>query len=132
VILIIGGNSQGKRDFVKKNLGVQDENISDGWNCPLQDAFNKPVLDHLHVLIKRAKEDGRDPLLYIQEGLDYNPKITLICDELGTGVIPIRKEERDLQESVGRILCLIAKRAEKVYRVYCSIPVLIKGDADAT
>jgi len=130
MIFIIGGNSQGKLNFAKKLLHVQDENIMDGENCSFDQAFDKPVLNKLHLLIKRMTEAGADPWQMIMDGMNTNPSITVICDELSTGVIPVKREERAMQEKVGRIQSEIAARAEKVYRVYCSLPILIKGNED--
>ena len=128
MIFIIGGSSQGELDFARELLNVENESITDGAVCDFRDGFTKPVLNNLHFLIKRLLEAGEDAGTFIRQGLDMNPDITIICDELSTGVIPIAKEDRELQELVGRIQCLIAKRSEKVYRVHCSIPVLIKGE----
>lgn len=127
MILIIGGNSQGKLEFAQSLLNVQDTDITDGSCCPFADAFHRPVLNHLHLLIKRLRQEGLDHLSFVLEGIENNKNITVICDELSTGVIPIKREDREIQEQIGRLQCEIAQRAEKVYRVYCSIPVLIKG-----
>lgn len=132
MIFIIGGNSQGKLEFARNLLGLDgDDQITDGVSCDLTKAFARPILNQLHVLIKRLIAEGYDPNQFIQLGIDHNPRVTIICDELSTGVIPLLKEDREMQELVGRIQCTIAKRARQVYRVYCSIPVLIKGDEHA-
>lgn len=129
---IIGGNSQGKLEFALTLLSENTSAISaadtvaDGAVIAWADAFSRPVLDRLHLLIKRLVDHGIDPYEFVERGLAANPSITVICDELSTGVIPIAKQDRQLQETVGRIQCLIAGRARNVYRVYCGIPVLIK------
>jgi adenosylcobinamide kinase/adenosylcobinamide-phosphate guanylyltransferase len=130
MIFILGGNSQGKLDFARSLLRFPAENVTDGENCGLTEAFDKPVLNKLHLLIKRLLESGTDPWETIRAGIERNPDMTIICDELSCGVVPVGKEERELQEKVGRIQCEIAKRAEKVYRVFCSLPVLLKGKED--
>ncbi|NLM22423.1 MAG: hypothetical protein GX207_11910 [Peptococcaceae bacterium] len=127
MILIIGGNSQGKLQFAQEMLQVGNEMISDGGTCQLDQAFAKPVLNRLHLLISRLKQQGLDPYSFIKQGIENNPEITIICDELGLGVVPIDREERELQELTGRLLCDIARQAAQVYRVHCSIPVKIKG-----
>ncbi len=132
MIFIIGGNSQGKLEFARNLLGIDgDQQITDGASCDLTEAFTRPILNRLHILIKRLKAEEYDLNQFIEQGIDQNPQVTIICDELSTGVIPLSKEDRELQELVGRIQCTIAKRAGQVYRVYCSIPVLIKGDEHA-
>ncbi|NLI92678.1 MAG: hypothetical protein GX434_10875 [Peptococcaceae bacterium] len=127
MIFIIGGNSQGKLEFAKGLLGLQDGSIADGEECSFHHAFDKPVLNKLHMLIKRVLAEDIDPMEFVMAGIERNPSITVICDELGSGVVPVNQADREIQEQVGRIQCSIAKKAEKVYRVYCSLPVLIKG-----
>lgn len=53
---------------------------------------------------------------------------TVISDELSSGVIPVRKKDRKIQELAGRVQCEVARRSEYVYRVFASIPLLIKGN----
>lgn len=127
MIFIIGGNSQGKLQFVMDYYSLSEDQVTDGENCILSEAFNKPLLDKLHILIKRLITAGIEPSDFVMKGIDENPRITIICDELGCGVIPLDKGERAFREVVGRIQCEIAKQADKVFRVYCGIPTLIKG-----
>jgi alpha-ribazole phosphatase len=55
-----------------------------------------------------------------------NPDLILICDEVGNGIVPVEKSERDYRECVGRVLCMLAKEADSVERVQCGIPHRIK------
>ena len=50
----------------------------------------------------------------------------VICDEVGCGVTPLAREDRDWREQVGRTCCRLAAEAEAVYRVYCGLGVRIK------
>lgn len=65
-------------------------------------------------------------LRYIRSLIRDNPDVILICDEVGGGIVPVDKEERDYRECVGRVLCELAKEAESVERVYCGIGQTIK------
>lgn len=128
MILVIGGNSQGKLDFVKEKFDLTDYDISDGGTCKLEGAFKKPVLNRLHLLIKRMTEGNIKPEDAALSGIQENPDIIIICDELGCGIVPVNAEERDFREQVGRIQCQLARKADKVFRVCCGIPILIKGE----
>ncbi|MGI5902070.1 MAG: bifunctional adenosylcobinamide kinase/adenosylcobinamide-phosphate guanylyltransferase [Desulfitobacteriia bacterium] len=127
MIFIIGGRGQGKLQFAKELLRVGEESIIDGGSCVLEQAFSKPVLNKLHLLVYRLLEANIDAEEFIRTGINKKPPLALICDELGTGVIPMEKKERIFQEQLGRIQCQLAQEAEKVYRIYCSIPQLLKG-----
>ena len=51
----------------------------------------------------------------------------IIATEVGCGVVPADAEERAAREAAGRLCCLLAQRADTVMRVFCGIPVVIKG-----
>ena len=52
---------------------------------------------------------------------------TVVCQEVGGGVIPMDAQEREWRECTGRLCCDIAAQADRVYRVYCGIATCIKG-----
>ncbi|MDR3551873.1 MAG: bifunctional adenosylcobinamide kinase/adenosylcobinamide-phosphate guanylyltransferase [Clostridia bacterium] len=127
MILVTGGNSQGKLVFVRAEFGFGDEDITDGGACAFEDAFSKPVLDGLYRLIARMLDAAEDLEALVERGLMQNPEIIVVCDEAGCGIVPVDPRERELRERVGRLQCLLASRASRVYRVCCGIPELIKG-----
>ena len=51
----------------------------------------------------------------------------VIATEVGSGVVPVDGAERAAREAAGRLNCLLAQRAEAVARVFCGIPVALKG-----
>lgn len=51
----------------------------------------------------------------------------VIATEVGGGVVPTEAAERSAREAAGRLSCLLAQRAECVVRVFCGIPVVLKG-----
>lgn len=114
MILIIGGLASGKREFVKKEYGYSDSDIADGV---LDD---RPVLYNLQNMIFCASGSA-DALL--PELLRKN---IVICNEVGSGVVPIDKAERAAREATGRLCVELAGRAEKVIRLCCGIPTVIK------
>ena len=54
------------------------------------------------------------------------PQGVLICDEVGSGVVPTDPEDRAWREAVGRICCELAPHAEAVYRVTCGLGMRLK------
>ena len=46
--------------------------------------------------------------------------------ELAGGVVPVDPDERAAREAAGRLGCLLAQRAERVVRVFCGLPVVLK------
>ena len=52
----------------------------------------------------------------------------VIATEIGGGVVPTDREERETRERAGRLSCLLTERADTVVRVFCGIPTVIKGE----
>lgn len=114
MILVIGGLAAGKREFVKKEYGCSDSDMADGV------LDGRPVLYNLQNLIFGAS-GSIDALLPALLG-----KKVVICNEVGSGVVPIDKAERAAREATGRLCVELAEHAEKVIRVCCGIPSVIK------
>ncbi len=115
MILVIGGLASGKREYVKKEFGCSDSDISDGV------LDSKPVIYNLQNLVSRAP-DSIEALLP-----DLLVKKVVICNETGSGVVPVDKGERMAREATGRLCVALAEKAEKVIRLCCGIPTVIKG-----
>ena len=114
MIFVIGGLASGKREFVKNTYGYGDGDMAD---AVLDD---KPVIYNLQNLVA-AHPDDLDMLLPV-----LLSKEVVICNEVGSGVVPIDKAERMTREATGRLCVLLAEKAEKVIRVFCGIPTIIK------
>jgi adenosylcobinamide kinase / adenosylcobinamide-phosphate guanylyltransferase len=114
VILIIGGLASGKRNYVKNEYHYGDADIADGVlnGCP--------VLYNLQNLIFGGSI-SEDTLLTAL----LNKEI-VICNEVGSGVVPIDKAERAAREATGRLCVELAEKAEKVIRICCGIPTILK------
>lgn len=127
--LIIGGIANGKLDYIKK-LGYSDNAITDCSNYSkdkLSEIKNYAVIYKLNALIKMLMECGENPSEFVQK-LIVEAKIEVIaCDEVGAGIVPLERADRDYREAVGRICCEIAKQADEVVRVYCGVPNIIKN-----
>ena len=64
----------------------------------------------------------------INDIYEANPDIILICDEVGGGIVPLKKEDRIYRETVGRALCCAVKKSDRVERVMCGIGQCLKCD----
>ena len=69
-----------------------------------------------------------DPLAALEAYLRRRPDAVILCDEVGCGVVPMDRTDREWRERVGRTCCYLAERAERVIRVYCGIPMVLKGE----
>ena len=55
-------------------------------------------------------------------------KEIVIATEIGGGLVPIDKTEREKREAAGRLACLLAERADAVVRVCCGMGQILKGE----
>ena len=124
--LIVGGTRSGKKERLSE-LGFLDSEISDGAVCSLDKAFSLPALYGLHMLVRRLMKSEADPVQVVRKGLQEGAVRVVVCDEIGCGVIPMDRFERDWREQTGRVCTRLAAASRKVYRVILGIGKEIKG-----
>ena len=106
--LYIGGAYQGQNELAQaENLGAE-------------------IFRDFHETIRTAMNDGEDPRMFAERFCKEHPNSVIAANEVGAGVVPMRKEDRLFREAVGRALCVIAQQAEQVTRCVCGIGVWIK------
>ncbi len=54
----------------------------------------------------------------------------VLATEVGGGVVPADPQQRRAREAAGRLSCLLARRAQTVVRVFCGLPMILKGELD--
>ena len=87
---------------------------------------NAVIFADFHETVREALLNGRDPREFAREICEKQPDAVIVADEVGSGVVPVLKEDRAYREAVGRALCVIAQASEQVTRVVCGIGVRIK------
>ena len=125
---IIGGAYQGKKETAKRLFGLQEEEILDGASCGPEKTFQAKAVCNFHLLIRSMMEQKQDVDIYFETLKYQNPDIILISNEIGYGIVPLDRFERDWREKTGRICCLAAQESRSVIRVLAGNPVYIKGE----
>lgn len=118
--LIIGGRAQGKLDYALAKTGLTKEEVSFG------ELSGKPILYGLQDLVLKLMEEGRNPISICAD-ISARQDVIVICDEMGSGLVPIDAFQREYRDTVGKVCCELAKSASTVTRVYCGIGTVIKG-----
>ena len=118
--LIIGGKAQGKFEYAKEKYCLSERDIF--FADKEKDYSGEKVVYGFQNLVKTWLKKGLSPL---QEVNNISAEI-IIADEIGNGIVPINSFEILWREECGRCLCVLAKRADRVTRVFCSIPKEIK------
>ena len=130
--LIIGGCYQGKREYVKKQYGFDENEFLCAADLKNNDMQGKLCLTDFHLFVKNLMEREQDIEEYVLELLEKNDIRVIISDEIGYGIVPIDAFEREYREAVGRQSCILAQKADRVVRVVSGIGTVIKGDTPAT
>lgn len=120
MILVVGGAYQGKMDYVKAHYP--------------EDYLLVP---NYHLEIKKQLEEGQDPMeeakrfvscSSLLKLLDSDKRdIIIVCDEVGSGVVPMEAFDRQYREMTGRVCCYFAQEATEVVRVIAGIGTKIKA-----
>ncbi len=127
MILIIGGAYHNKLSYALKTYNILKEDMQDGKTCPLDEAFSKKGIYNLHLYIKRSLEQGfinKENALSLVDNIGN--KEIIICDEIGSGIIPLDKFERSYRDITGQIVSYISEKADQVIRIYYGIPSVLK------
>ncbi len=113
MILVIGGEASGKLDYVK-SLGYLQADIADG------------VLDERKVVYNLQNIVFRDPDAAPMLLNTLLKKEVIVCNEVGSGIIPMQRKDRAAREATGRLCIRLAQQADRVVRLACGIPMVIK------
>lgn len=71
-------------------------------------------------------QNGEDPFDLCDLLMEENPNVIIVTNELGYGIVPMERFDREYREKCGRICCELAKEANEVHRVVCGIGEVIK------
>ena len=125
MIVIVGGTAQGKLARARALCG-EDARVLDGETAALADLAGADILDRFHLLVRREAAAGADGEDLARRVLKANPRLTVVADEVGLGVVPMDPFERAWREAAGRALCVLAERAERVERVCAGLALRLK------
>lgn len=128
MILIVGGQAQGKLTYALNAFAQPREQVADGAADPFECCMERPILNHFSQLVARLMEVEEAPALWVEQWLDRWPQGIIVAQEIGVGVVPIDPFQRRWREETGRICCTLAAQAKRVDRVCCGIATTIKGE----
>ncbi len=130
MILIIGGKSQGKRQFARRLLGIQEASFVDGGQASWEEFRDGKLVCNLHQMICRRLSEGAEPgeleARMARELMEQDPDRVILTDEIGSGIVPLDWREREYREIAGRISCQLAAGASQVWRVVAGLGMQIK------
>lgn len=123
----IGGKGQKKALYT----GLKQELIAEGSAISMEEIFTADAVNHFHCFVQRYRKDFQEEEHmkdFVEKLVEENPKVIIIGDEIGYGLVPLSKEEREYREIYGRMMCLISQKARKVTRIICGVCQVIKDE----
>lgn len=133
--LIVGGSGQGKLDCALRHMraaGCPHPLIVDAARAARQEEHLLSeaelrqaqragcIVGNLQELTRR--EPSPERLRALTEHLAGQLRHCIfLCEEIGCGVVPLEREERQWRERTGRLCCVLAERAGGVTRVICGM-----------
>lgn len=125
--LFLGGCAQGKLNYVLHRYHLDKHFVWDGstvqQDLPEGDTV---IIYHFHDWVKRRLAEGGCPQEEVLSFTERYRECFIICDEVGNGIVPGDRMEREYREQLGRMLVELAGQAETVERIICGIGQKIK------
>ncbi|MBO4352923.1 MAG: bifunctional adenosylcobinamide kinase/adenosylcobinamide-phosphate guanylyltransferase [Eggerthellaceae bacterium] len=115
MIFVIGGVASGKRSYAR-SLGYVDSDMGDELSSSC------PVIFDVQELVR----DGDADAASLAELLATTKQVVL-CQEVGSGIVPVSRGERDWRDRAGALSKELADRADAVVRMVSGIPQVLKG-----
>ena len=115
MVLIIGGAYQGKLTWAVEQFGLTPDTL-----CDLAQGFQPGKRCYYHLEAFTRAEESAAPELFPEDAV-------IISREVGSGVVPMDAETREWREAVGRMNAALAAQADTVTRIFCGLPLELKG-----
>lgn len=118
--LIIGGAYQGKLAYARERFGIEEEEI-DICTAGQEPDFTKRCLVHYEKYVLRCLREGKAAKPKLREDA------VIVAEDIFCGVVSIDTEIRAWREETGRALTSLARTSDSVTRVFCGLPLVLKG-----
>ncbi|MCI9173893.1 MAG: adenosylcobinamide kinase [Lachnospiraceae bacterium] len=130
MILITGGAFQGKLEAAEELFSEREDGkeplVLEGTQKEPEGLQKADIIHDFHLWIRSILEEGKEPYEMTEKLLEANPNVIIILNQMGCGIVPMDPFDRKYRETVGRIGCMLAKRAEEVYLLNCQIARRLK------
>ena len=124
MIIVIGGAHQGKLAYARQMWpGIL---WADGKVCGEEKIFHCGGIYDFQEYIAGRMREGGDLSAFPRRLFSENPRIIIVADEIGYGIVPAERKLREYRETTGRVLTELAAMSAQVHRVVCGIGIRIK------
>lgn len=122
--LIIGGAYQGKLEYAKAVHSLEDKDIYKCKEEPVQ--LGAKCIYGLESYTLWCAKNKKEPVEYFKSTKGLWRDSVIICSDISCGVVPIDPVMRAWREANGRLVNYLSGEADRVVRVFCGLPQVIK------
>lgn len=135
MILIFGGAEQGQQDLVYKLVVGPLVKLFDLADFAALNPEERASLKRRNVIILDCREWLKMNLYSDEAELekelelicrDLSAQSSIIVEDIGGGIVPVDPEDRQMREQNGRLLQILANKAQRVYRVFAGRAICLK------
>lgn len=120
---IYGGKYQGKLAYAK---GLVEKPITVDETDDTLLIGNANIINNFDLIIKEFIDNGVDIYKFIDMNLENFKDKVIIGNEIGLGVVPIKKEERKLRDEVGFAYQILVEKSNTVIKIWNGLPIILK------
>ncbi len=120
-----GGAFQGKLEYVLEGYG-RDSVLEGAVINPLTCTSGYKIINHFHEFIRNYVDKPEEVNEFAEMLVRTRDDIIIITDQVGCGIVPLDRTEREWRELHGRVMCRLASNAKHVERIICGTGQVIK------
>lgn len=122
-----GGAFQGKLEYVLEKKGYGRDSVLEGAVInPLTCTSGYKIINHFHEFIRNYVDKPEEVNGFAEMLVRTRDDIIIITDQVGCGIVPLDRTEREWRELHGRVMCRLASNAKHVERIICGTGQVIK------
>ncbi|TWT27621.1 bifunctional adenosylcobinamide kinase/adenosylcobinamide-phosphate guanylyltransferase [Planomicrobium sp. CPCC 101110] len=131
--IVFGGAFNGKREYVREQLGNQEVSWFEGVMPERSPLFT--VIAGVEKWVKLQLETGKSEKEILESAsdallLNESSRQIWILTDINRGIVPLDPIERQQRDVVGRLYQFLFKEAASVTRIWYGIPETLKGADD--
>ena len=124
--LYMGGAYQGQLEWALEENGLTPEDVFQCTRTTRQIDWSKPVITDIQLLFWAQTEAGIDSLADLERHWPALQDKIITLEDISAGIVPIDPLQRAWRETTGRCGVFLARRADRVVRLFCGLGTVLK------
>ena len=121
---LFGGVYQGMEEYARTHMGVESFHIIQDADTEVD--FSSGAVLGLEKFVLGCVRRGESAVSYFEVHASEWANAVLIGMDFSCGLVPMDAQQRLWREENGRLNNYLAQRADRVVRLFCGLPQVIK------